>query len=231
MRFCFIVLWLSAFADHFLSVLFLQASPLSPIEIWRAKTFLSSGMGNVPLPILAWRSNTRQSRASWIFPTMTRSARSVIWHRRCWLEIWMWKTLRRWKPSMSTPPRWLSGKSATAASSTIVSALSNVARKSNLAHSRPFLGPAEDYELPYLHDVPGDPDVAQMKEIVFTRRKRPMIHNQWSTREVCYFTNGVKYFCAFWNQFLIFPKQRRWIFLGGLINASISHPFEVGGWR
>ena len=48
-----------------------------------------------------------------------------------------------------------------------------------------FVGPAEDYELPFMRDVPGDPDILQMREVVSLQRKRPMIHNQWSTREVC----------------------------------------------
>ncbi|XP_055347719.1 TGF-beta receptor type-1-like [Paramacrobiotus metropolitanus] len=52
-----------------------------------------------------------------------------------------------------------------------------------ICHRCAFAGPAAEYELPYANDVPGDPDVGQMREVVVVKKTRPSIHNQWSTRE------------------------------------------------
>ncbi|OQV21960.1 TGF-beta receptor type-1 [Hypsibius exemplaris] len=52
-----------------------------------------------------------------------------------------------------------------------------------ICHRCQFYGSAEDFELPYAHDVPSEPDMGQMREAVCVQKKRPTLPNRWSSRE------------------------------------------------
>ena len=45
-------------------------------------------------------------------------------------------------------------------------------------------GSANEFELPYTNDVPSDPSVAHMKDVVCVQKKRPLLPAEWTEREV-----------------------------------------------
>ncbi|GAU88848.1 hypothetical protein RvY_01473 [Ramazzottius varieornatus] len=52
-----------------------------------------------------------------------------------------------------------------------------------ICHRSRICGSAEDYELPFAREVSSDPEIPEMREVVFVQKKRPVFPNRWSTKE------------------------------------------------
>ena len=46
-------------------------------------------------------------------------------------------------------------------------------------------GLCEEYQVPYFDMLPGDPSFDEVKKVVVTEQKRPLVPNRWYRDEVC----------------------------------------------